>query len=60
MFIITLNGGVCMADESPFYENRKFITIVMIVAVALALFAMFSTTTVGYGWLSVIASGMVP
>ena len=43
-----------------FYENKKFVTIVIVVAVALALFAMFSTTTTGQAWLSTIARGVMP
>ncbi|MDD5182059.1 MAG: hypothetical protein PHC66_02705 [Candidatus Nanoarchaeia archaeon] len=49
-----------MKTEEPFYENKKFITLVMVVAVALALFAMFSTTTVGQAWLVTIARGIIP
>ena len=46
--------------EEPFYENRRFVTIVLIVAVALALFAMFSTTNVGMGFLRTVAAGIMP
>lgn len=48
-----------MAEE-VFYENKKFITLMIVVAVALAMFAMFSTTTVGQAWLRTIASGVMP
>ena len=47
-----------MADEM-FYENKRFITIVIVVAVALAIFAMFSTTTVGQAWLGTIARSVL-
>ena len=49
-----------MKNETPIYENKRFVTIVMVVAVALAMFAMFSTTTVGHGWLGTIAAGIMP
>jgi len=49
-----------MKDETPFYENKRFVTLVIVVTVALAMFAMFSTTTVGQGWLSTIANGVMP
>lgn len=49
-----------MKKEVPVYENKQFVTIVIVVAVSLAMFAMFSATTVGQGWLSTIAKGIMP
>ena len=46
--------------EEVFYENKRFVTLVIVVSVALALFAMFATTTVGQGWLGTIANGVMP
>lgn len=49
-----------MAKELPFYEDKKFVSIVLVAAVAIALFAMFSTTNAGMAFLRTVAAGVMP
>ena len=49
-----------MVSEQPLYENKRFVTLVIVVSVAIAIFAMFSTMPVGQVWLKTLASAVMP
>ena len=49
-----------MVEQESLYENKKVVAIVIIVALSVALLAMFSTIPVGQAWLGIIARGIMP
>lgn len=49
-----------MMQKFSFIENKRFITAIVVITIALAIFAIFSSTTSGMAWLRVFAETVVP